>query len=279
VKIVVTGYASLDYAVRLDSPALPDHTATILSRPSEWPRLGGSPAYLGAALAASGVGEVALVSWVGDDAEGARYCEGLRTLGLETEGVNTRPGRTPVCLLAYQPDGGCLCLYDPGLAPPIALSPIQRALIAAADVLCVTVGPADGPRVAVALSPPCAKLVWAVKADSRATPPDLAEALAARANIVVHSRGERDFVAAADVTADAIQIETRGPEGVAIYAGGIQRVITAAPLAVEDSTGAGDTWTGGFLAAYLVRGMTLADAAQAGAACARAMLTARTAQA
>ena len=39
-SVVVTGYASLDYAVRLDSPPKPDRTATIFSRAVEWPRLG-----------------------------------------------------------------------------------------------------------------------------------------------------------------------------------------------------------------------------------------------
>jgi hypothetical protein len=33
--IVVTGYASLDYVVRLDSAPEPDRTATILSRAAE----------------------------------------------------------------------------------------------------------------------------------------------------------------------------------------------------------------------------------------------------
>ena len=70
-SIVVTGYASLDYAVRLDSPPQPDRTATILSRAREWPRLGGSPAYVAAALVAAGARDAAPVSWVGDDAEGA----------------------------------------------------------------------------------------------------------------------------------------------------------------------------------------------------------------
>ena len=41
-KVVVTGYASLDYAMRLDRAPQPDTTATILSRPFDWPRLGGS---------------------------------------------------------------------------------------------------------------------------------------------------------------------------------------------------------------------------------------------
>jgi hypothetical protein len=39
---VVTGYASLDYIVTLDRAPEPDRTATVLSRASEFPRLGGS---------------------------------------------------------------------------------------------------------------------------------------------------------------------------------------------------------------------------------------------
>jgi len=104
-SIVVTGYASLDCAVRLDSVPQPDRTATILSRAAEWPRLGGSPAYVAAALVAGGARDAAPVSWVGDDAEGLRYRVGLEALGVRAEGIGVRPGRTPLCILAYEPDG------------------------------------------------------------------------------------------------------------------------------------------------------------------------------
>ena len=53
--VVVTGYASLDYAMRLDRAPQPDATATILVAPLEWPRLGGSPAYIACAMVAAGV--------------------------------------------------------------------------------------------------------------------------------------------------------------------------------------------------------------------------------
>jgi len=273
VKIVVTGYASLDFVVRLDAPALPDRTATILSRPRQWPRLGGSPAYVTAALVAAGVKDATPVSWVGDDDEGARYREALRRLGVKADGVSARPGRTPVCLLAYQPDGGCVCLYDPGLAAPIALDEAQRGLIAAADALVATVGPAEATREALALAR--GKVIWVVKADARATPPDLAAELAARAEIIVHSRAEAGFVAAAGARPETLRIETRGAEGVAIHADGGQTTIPAEPLDVEDATGAGDTWVGGFLAARLLRGEGLGEAAWAGHASVRAMLAAR----
>jgi hypothetical protein len=46
-------------------------------------------------------------------------------------------------------------------------------------------------------------VVWAVKADRRAVPNDLAAALASRADIVVFSRGETEFVAEAFAAAGA----------------------------------------------------------------------------
>ena len=157
--IVITGYASLDYAVRLDRAAEPDRTATIVSRPAEWPRLGGSPAYVAAALVASGARDAAPVSWIGDDSDGMRYRESLARLAVRIDGVEARPGRTPTCILAYQPDGGCHCFYDPGLAQPPTLGEGQRALIAAADWLCLTVGPTDATRAALALARPDARVV------------------------------------------------------------------------------------------------------------------------
>ncbi len=278
-SIVVTGYASLDFPVRLDRAAEPDRTATILSRPSEWPRLGGSPAYVATALVAAGARDAAPVSWVGDDADGARYRESLTRLGVRTDGVETRPGRTPICILAYQPDGGCHCFYDPGLAQAPDLGERQRALLAAADCVCLTVGPTGATRAALDLARPDATLVWAVKADRRAVPDDLAVALAKRADVAVFSRGEADFVAGAFAAAGTptrprLSVETRGRDGVAIDRAGILEWLPADPIEASDSTGAGDTFLGGFIAA-LVAGADPRDAAAAGAAAARALLAAR----
>ncbi len=275
-NIVVTGYASMDYALRLDSPAAPDRTATIISRPREWPRLGGSPAYVASALAEAGARGATPISWIGDDAQGLRYREELRLRGVAIEGVRARPGRTPVCILAYQPDGGCLCLYDPGLDPAPQLDDGQRALIRAADLICLTVGPAQATHEALALASPDAKIVWAVKADPRATPPELAAALAARADLVVHSQGEAAFVAEAGaLRREAIRIETRGAAGVALYSNGEETRVAVDPLSTDDTTGAGDAWLGGFLAACYVRGEGLLASAQSGAQSVRLLFVER----
>lgn len=278
-RVVVVGYASFDYVVRLDSPPRPDRTSTILSRAAEWPRLGGSPAYVAAALVAGGVSDPSAVSWVGDDREGERYRASLAERGLGAEGVGVRPGRTPICILAYEPDGACHCLYDPGLRREPELDERQRALIVAADALCITVGPARVTREALALARGDASLAWVVKADSRAVPRDLAGAIAARADIVIFSRGEAPFVEDAlervnKATRRPTIVETRGRKEVVLKQESGLNVVPVDPIDIDDPTGAGDSFAGGFLAAQLT-GADPAAALRAGVSVARAMLAER----
>jgi ribokinase len=278
-EIAITGYASLDYSFRLDRPPAPDQTATILSRPPDWPRLGGSPAYIASALVAGGVADAAPISWVGDDADGALYRDALARRGASVEGVVICPGRTPVCVLAYQPDGGCHCFYHPGLSGSPTLDARQIALIVEAPWVCVTVGPTEATRRALDAIAPETRLVWAVKADPRAVPPDLAARLAARADIIAMSRAEADFVEAALAAGPPrkrqTRLETRGVDGVALTGEGRDWLYPVKPVAAEDVTGAGDTFLGGFLAA-MIRGDGRPDAAlAAGADAARDMLLAR----
>jgi ribokinase len=278
-KVVVTGYASLDYAMRLDRAPQPDATATILARPLEWPRLGGSPAYIACAMVAAGLADVRPVSWIGDDVDGRRYSEALVRRGVAVDGIALKPGRTPVCILAYQPDGGCNCLYDPSLPGPLTLDENQTRLVADARWVCLTVGPPGATAQALAAARRDAQIVWAVKADPRAVPPDLAVAIAARADIIAWSRGEAPFVAEALAIAATgrprLLVETRGRDGVALRFDGREEIVPVEPLVAEDATGAGDTFLGGMLAALVVNREDLAGAVAAGAQAARAMLVAR----
>lgn len=278
-KVAVVGYASLDYVVRLDSAPAPDRTSTILSRAAQWPRLGGSPAYVAEALVAGDVAEAIPISWIGEDREGVRYGAGLAARGVSATGLGVRPGRTPICILAYEPDGGCHCLYDPGLHGSAELDEGQRALIAAAEAVCITVGPARATREALALAQANAPLAWVVKADPRAVPGDLASALAARADVIIFSRGEAEFVDLALGEAAAarprVLLETRGASEVAIKQNGGVQVVPVEAVETDDPTGAGDTFAGGFLAAWLRRADPYV-ATKAGAAAARAMLAGRT---
>ena len=280
-RVVVTGYASIDYVALLDGTPRADTTTTILARPEgAWPRLGGSSSYVAAVLAAAGI-EVAAVSWVGDDAAGEFYREAFRKLGIDVSGIATVPdARTPLALLSYEPGGGCYCFYDPGMPPVTGLTSAQLRLLDTADWLCLTIGPkAVTDRVLDHLGP-ATRLAWAVKHDPRAIDRIQGSRIAARADLICHSRGEAGFVADALAAAGGLKpgcvvIETRSAEGAIVRQDGSETHVPAQSIkAVTDPTGAGDTLVGGVLAC-LIAGGTGVEATRAGIAAAASLLAGR----
>lgn len=281
-KVAITGYASLDHVAMLDGAPRAGRTTTILARPADaWPRLGGSPAYAAMALMKAGVAEAVPVSWVGDDGAGAAYRAQLHAQGVSDRGIASVAGiRTPAAVLAYQPDGGCVCLYDPGTSQEPSLTQAQRALVAASDWLCITVGPKDASEAALEAMGADAKLAWVVKHDPRAMPAPLAARIAARADLVICSQAERDFLKQALAAAEAtrpglIAIETRGGAGAVLRRGDEETIVAAAPMKVADPTGAGDSFAGGVLAAVAGGEEDAAAILQAGHRAAAALLATR----
>ena len=197
VKIVVTGYASLDYVVRLDAAPAPDETATVISRPR---RMAAARRIAGLCRerARRGGRRRRPVTWIGDD-ETARSTSRAEALERRAK-ASARPGGRRSAPRLSNPTAAASAFTIP-VSQRSTSPPRQRKLIAAADCLCITVGPPEATRAVLALARSDVRLVWAVKADPRAIPPDLAATLAARAEIVVHSRGEAPFVAPAFVRA------------------------------------------------------------------------------
>jgi len=279
--IAITGYASLDHVAMLDGVPRPGRTTTILDRPENaWPRLGGSPAYVAAALVASGMADAYPVSWIGDDEAGNTYRGQLAERSIPASGLAVVEGaRTPVAILAYEPEGGCLCLYDPGMPKGLTLSDAQQALIARADWVCVTVGPPDATSAVLETIRPGTKLAWVVKHDPRAMPVALATRLAVRADLICCSQAERAFVGevlpSAGLRSDQILIETQGGKGAALTRGGETIAVATTPIAISDPTGAGDTFAGGVLAALAGGATDPATILQAGHHAAATLLSGR----
>lgn len=270
--LTVTGYASLDYPVSLDGGVQGDATTLIRHRDTAaWPRPGGCPTYIAMAAARAGQ-RAAPVMWLGQGHEGRVMLAALADAGVLTDGVAlTDAPRSPAALMIYQPDGSCACLFDPGLRGQETLTPAQRNLIAQATHLCISVGPPQVLAAILDLCPATARLYWAVKNDADAFPPDLAVALARRANVIFHSASEREVVGE---TAAAL-VETRGGEGVHVTAPGVRTVLPVTRIAATDTTGAGDTFAGTFIAAEMAGETDLCAAARAGIAGAAALLTKR----
>ena len=274
-RLVVSGYACLDHVLTLAGKPCAGRTTLVRERPLDaWPRAGGCVWFVARAAMARGA-KVQPLSWVGDDALGAQWLAQLRSAGLDTEGVEQRANqRTALSVLAYQDDGGCACLFDPGSSFGAELGSAQRALLAQADWACVTVGPPRATEQLLQALPPQTQLVWAVKADAASVSPTLARALAARAMLICHSRDEAGFVELAmqGLARQPWRVETRGVEGVVLHGSDGSMALPCKAVDAPDPTGAGDCLVGGLLAALMANPVDLRAAVQAGMASVQQML-------
>lgn len=247
-RLVVTGYASLDFAVGLDGQAVGDTTTLVAARdPEAWPRAGGCPTYISGAAVRAGQ-HATPVMWVGKGAEGEGFVARLEAQGIGTQGIGIcDSASSPTALMVYQSDGSCICLYDPALGRCEVLTQAQKDLICAATHLCVSVGPPQLMEEIVRLCPAEARLYWAVKNDPDAYPPELRGRLAARADVIFHSASERRLIG----ETAAVLIETRGSDCVVVTAAGQLRELAVMPIDIADTTGAGDSFAGGYIAAEM----------------------------
>ena len=229
----------------------------------------------------AGLRSAAIITWVGKDEQGSWYIRAMEEPGLPTEGVaRTLPGRSPVCIMAYYPTGASYCLYEAANSRGVTLDPGQLEMIHSADWICLGAQPQTASRCALARLKPDQKLIWAVKGDPDAFPPDLRRDLAGRADLIAHSCGERPFVepALAEAGPGRIIVETRGPESAQITIGGRTTSVPTEKIAVADPTGAGDTFLGGLVASLVQKPDDPVAAIHAGEIAARTMLRERALQ-
>lgn len=272
--LVVTGYASLDYALVLSGQVAGNHTTLVDHRDvTDWPRLGGCPAYV--AMAASRQGQKASpVTWIGNDALGKTYLDGLTNAGLGTAGVSRLDEpKSPMAVMVYQADGSCACLFDPAFKGREGLGAEQRRVIAAASHLCISVGPPQVLEPVLACRSDDSRLYWVLKNDPYSFPDALSRRLAAEADVIFCSRSERPMID--ETSKGAVIVETRGTDGIHIETGAQRTTLPVDPVAVHDTTGAGDSFAGGFIAAEMAGNGDPVAAARTGAETARAMLLTR----
>jgi ribokinase len=256
--VVVTGYASLDVALHATRLATGAQTALLTGAVNPPARDGGCGPNVARILARLGV-PTALLSWVGDDADGIAYRDRLVADGVDVRGVESGPGPSPRSILVYDPTGEAACYFHPAGSRHQRLSSAAMDLVRRAAWIVVTVGPPELTAEVLDAARPDARIAWGLKADPVSFTPELCRRLAP-ADLICLNRAELAFVEAqlridAGSGIDALRQSgagwvavTRGAAGWTLH-GEATVSGTAEGVDVGDPTGAGDAFFAGLIAA------------------------------
>jgi ribokinase len=272
--IVVVGDVMVDVVARLSGPvAVGSDSEASISFGG-----GGSAANVAAWLAHAGAAAV-LVGRVGDDARGASAAAALRASGVDARLAVDDSLPTGTCIVLVAPGGERSMLPDAGANSALAPADLPASLLAPGGHLHLTgyslVRPGPRPAALGAISR-AAAAGMSVSVDPSSAAllgPEFLE-LAAGATLLLPNLAEaRTLSGEGDAQAGARALASRFPEVVvklgaegALWTNGSDvELVPAAPAAALDTTGAGDAFAAGLLAARL-RGAPPAEAVAAGCA-------------
>jgi ribokinase len=275
--IVVLGEVMVDVVARLSGPVAVGSDAPASISVGG----GGSAANVAAWLAFAGA-RATLVARVGDDSFGADASAELRAAGVDARLVVDGEHPTGTCIVLVAPGGERSMVPDPGANLALAASDLPDSLLAAGGHLHVSgyslvrAGPRAAALAAISRARAAGMSVSVDPASAALLTPDFLE-LASGADLLLPNEAEAEALGGvAALTARFPEVVvTLGEEG-ALWTNGSneERVpATALPAAPLDTTGAGDAFAAGLLAARL-RGATPREALAAGCElAARAVVT------
>jgi ribokinase len=274
-EVVVLGSANLDlvYAV----PAIPAPGETVLA--SGQARHPGGKG-LNQAVAASRAGaSTAFLGALGDDAAAEQLLAALDGSGVDTSGVRRVAGPSGTALIAVRPDGDNAIVVASGAnATMESLVAAERSAIAAARVLVMQL---EIPLSIVAAAVACARAAETVVVLNAAPARALGSELLRGIDVLVANEHEARVLG---VDSDEVLRPHIPPDGPGVVRTDAKPIgltvvttlgaagarwsgpegdgqVAAPPAEVVDTTGAGDTFTGG-LAAGLATGLSLAEAVE-----------------
>jgi len=276
-SIVVLGSANMDLVVR--QPRLPEPGETMFG--SSFSTVPGGKGLNQAIAAARVGGDVAFLGAVGGDAFGRELTEALAAAGVDTDAVALveRPTGTAHISVLDGAENAIVVVPDAN-GVELPLDEVQQRAIRAARYLVVQFE-RPLPLVAEAVAFARAHGVTTVVTPAPALP--LPEGFLDDVDILVPNAGEACTLAGRDDETDAARalsrragtvVVTRGARGALVARGGaVVAEVPAHPVTPVDTTGAGDTFTGVFVA-RLAAGDAEVDALRA-ASIAAALATTR----
>jgi adenosine kinase len=259
-SVLTTGYPSIDRIARVSRSPAGDETARLLTVPGPY-TFGGCGANIAVGLARLGLGAgTAMV--LGDDSYGADYLRHLTGCGVNTDNCLRLAGeQTSQAYLFMNPEGQNQLFFFAGAADAWQGDAPLRNL-AGYRFAVVTVGQLTYNQQFIRqVAAHDIPLVWVMKADVVAYPPETIALFLAYSRCVIMNHTEADYVRRARGVGDLTQllstttqtlVVTHGAADIEIItSSGTQHVKTVPPSAIVDPTGAGDGFAAGFLAGLL----------------------------
>jgi len=280
--VLVTGYPSIDHIARVSHSPSVGETARLFEVPDQV-TYGGCGTNVGVALAKLGF-EVGAAVVLGDDSYGRDYMRHLSSLGIDVSNVVVLPGeRTSQSYLFLNPDGQYQNYFFPGAADAwqgvLALDGLEAYRFALVTVGQTAYNAQFVASVRVAGIP----LVWGMKPDVHAYPPELVRALLEASAYVLMNHIEAGYVmqvmGAGRITEllgprTRALVITKGERGVTVITEDGEAAVPAVPpREAVDPTGAGDAFAAGFIAG-LLRDQSPVEASRWGAVLASFVLEA-----
>jgi sugar/nucleoside kinase (ribokinase family) len=271
--VLATGYPSIDYIARVSHSPSVGETALLRTVPDEF-RFGGCGNNVAVALTKLGF-RTGVAMILGDDRFGDDYMRYLMGLGINiTNVIRLRGEKTSRSYLFLNQDDQHQNFFFPGASDAwkdeLKLNRPEEYRFA-----LVTVGPFHYNRQYVEqLKTTGVPLVWELKPDIHAYPPEMMGDFLAASTYVVMNHIEADYIMKSmgfskveECLSDKtkVAIVTRGADGSQVYTSeGMSPIPAVPPKQIVDPTGAGDGFTAGFMAG-LLKNATPKDAAQLGA--------------
>lgn len=245
--------------------------------------VGGGAANTGSALAKMGI-DVRVFSKVGDDANGEFIVRELKQAGVDTRGIRRAPAEnTPFTFVGVHPDGDRTFIHTPGCNRGFGPGDLDLDILLATDYFlyqdCWVLPALDGEPGASILAEARRRGVVTLLDECWGLGPrrDLLEAMLPHCDYFLPSQDEIRVIYpdwSMERVADHVRslgvgtvVIKQGSEGCEVFSGRIRKRVPALPARVVDTTGAGDCWDAGFIAA-LVHGEELVRAARIAHACA-----------
>jgi len=247
-RVVCAGHVNWDVTLRLDRLPAPDGEAVIAGQRESG---GGSAANTAAVLAGLEC-EPILLGSVGDDRYAARVREELTEVGVDTSHLRTAAeGPTTIKYLLVDEQGEVMVLANDGANEAFSADDLPAETLAGADHLHLT---SQRPETALALAEAASAAGLSVSLDPgrRLDRRDYSSVLDC-ADIVFLNAREATTVSEDGRlrTTDRLTVVKQGADGGEVRWSGQTARQQAYDVEVVDTTGAGDAFAAGFLAARL----------------------------